>query len=153
MPARSARSKPATAALLEMTRTMCEELFGSRVLSMSAWRFDPVPDIRTATLAFFCWLGKLLLRKPFVITDPFVCMVSIRFLTLTRGESSGHSTTLPITQASSWCCRMSWRICSVWSFDTTRAAPTPQLNVLAISSSESCPSCCSHEKTLGTLQV
>lgn len=51
----------------------------------------PVPDIRTATLAFFCWLGKLLLRKPFVITDPFVCMVSIRFLTLTRGESSFQS--------------------------------------------------------------
>lgn len=66
---------------------------------------------------------------------------------------SGHATTLPITQASSWRCRMSCRIWSAWSLDTTRAAPTPQLKVLAISSSESCPSCCNHEKTLGIFQV
>lgn len=66
---------------------------------------------------------------------------------------SGHATTLPITQASSWRCWISLRICSVWFFDTTRAAPIPQLNVLAISSSESFPSCCNHEKILGILQV
>lgn len=82
------------------------------------------------------------------------CWVVFQTINLKKGLlPSGHATTLPITQASSCCCRMSCRICSVWSFDTTRAAPTPQLNVLAISSSESCPSCCSHEKTLGTLQV
>lgn len=66
---------------------------------------------------------------------------------------SGHATTLPITQASSLCCWISCRICCVRSFDTTRAAPIPQLNVLAISSSERCPSCCNHEKILGILQV
>lgn len=41
MPARAARSSPATAALLEMTTTMCAALLGSRVLSISACRFEP----------------------------------------------------------------------------------------------------------------
>lgn len=41
MPAFSALSRPATPALLEMTTTMCVELFASLVLSMRAWRFDP----------------------------------------------------------------------------------------------------------------
>lgn len=41
MPARAARSSPATAALLEMTSTMCAALLGSRVLSISACRFEP----------------------------------------------------------------------------------------------------------------
>jgi len=41
IPAFSALSKPATAALLEITMTMCAKLLGSLVLSMRAWRFDP----------------------------------------------------------------------------------------------------------------
>lgn len=41
MPALAARSSPATAALLEMTRTMWAALLGSRVLSISACRFEP----------------------------------------------------------------------------------------------------------------
>lgn len=41
IPALSALSNPATAALLEITTSICAELFGSRVLSISACRFDP----------------------------------------------------------------------------------------------------------------
>lgn len=53
IPALSALSNPATAALLEITTTMCAELLGSRVLSMRAWRFDPEKDRKTQVSSHF----------------------------------------------------------------------------------------------------
>lgn len=52
IPALSALPKPATAALLETTTTMCAELLGSLVLSMRAWRLDPEKEKNTSKLTF-----------------------------------------------------------------------------------------------------
>lgn len=53
IPALSALSKPDTAALLEITTTMCAELLGSLVLSMRAWRFDPEKGRKAQVSAHF----------------------------------------------------------------------------------------------------
>ena len=120
MPASRARVRPKASARLLTTRTIAALAPGRAVASISAWRLEPPPEIRTATR-----------RRAMRASSP---------ANSTRGRP-GAAAMVPIVCTVSPAAASAARHASARPGSTTRIMPMPQLKVRSSSMASSLPAC------------
>ena len=168
IPAFLARSSPCTPALFEMTSAIWAQLSCRKLWSIKACRLVPEPEINTPTRMRCLATASPLLSFSFLtapstlaeglrarsVLDAANASISDRLSILTLLSGSSQRTTSPITQALCPSLRLRRsRTMAASDWSTTNTAPTPQLNVRAISAVETFPCADNQPNTGGRSQA